>query len=146
MTSSTRAAEHDPATGTTEPKDQSTGELLTTLSTQLSELVRGELELARVELTAKGKRAGVGAGLAGAGGVVALFGVGALVAAAIAALALVTPVWLAALIVAVVLLAVGGVLALAGRASIQKAVPPTPERAVAGVQEDVATVKGAVRR
>jgi uncharacterized membrane protein YqjE len=146
MTSSTRPAEHDPATRPADPEDQSTGELLTTLSTQISALVRGELELARTELTAKGKRAGVGAGLAGAGGVVALFGVGALVAAAIAALALVTPVWLAALIVAAVLLAVGGVLALAGRSSIQKAVPPTPERAVAGVQKDVATVKGAVQR
>src|SRR4051794_9535834 len=76
-------------TSTPEPRpaDASTGELVKRLSTQLSELVRGELELARAELTEKGKRAGAGAGLAGAGGVVALFGVGALIAAAIAGLA-----------------------------------------------------------
>ncbi len=129
-----------------EPGELTTGELLTRLSTQVTELVRGELRLATAELTAKGKRAGVGAGLAGAGGVVALFGVGALVAAAIAAIALVTPVWLAAVIVGVVLLAVAGVLALVGRKSLQKAVPPTPERAVRSVQDDVATVKEAVRR
>jgi len=124
----------------------STGELVKRLSTQLSELVRRELELARAELTAKGKRAGAGAGLAGAGGVVALYGVGALIAAAIAGLATVLPVWLSALIVGVVLLLVAGVLALAGRSQLQQATPPMPEQAVQGVQEDVATVKSAVHR
>jgi uncharacterized membrane protein YqjE len=124
----------------------STGELVQRLSTQLSELVRGELELARAELTAKGKRAGAGAGLAGAGGVVALFGVGALIAAAIAGLATVLDVWLAALIIGVVLLVVAGVLALAGRSQLQKATPATPERTVHEVQLDVETVKEAVRR
>ena len=86
-----------------------TGELVNRLAAQVSELVRGELELARTELTAKGKRVGAGAGLAGAGGVVALYGLGALIAAAIAALALVWPVWLAALVVGVVVLVVAGV-------------------------------------
>jgi uncharacterized membrane protein YqjE len=123
----------------------STGELVRRLSTQLSELIRGELELARVELTAKGKRAGAGAGLAGAGGVVALFGVGALVAAAIAALALVVPVWLSALIIGVVLLLVAGLLALAGRKQLRGATPPVPEQAVESVHRDVETVKGAVQ-
>ena len=124
----------------------STGELVRRLSTQLSELVRRELELARTELAAKGKRAGAGAGLAGAGGVIALFGVGALVAAAIAGLATILPVWLSALIVGVVLLLVAGVLALAGRSQLQRATPPVPEQAVQGVQDDVAAVKGAVHR
>ncbi|HYH29702.1 MAG TPA: phage holin family protein [Pseudonocardia sp.] len=124
----------------------STGELVQRLSTQLSELVRRELELARAELTAKGKRAGAGAGLAGAGGVVALFGVGALITAAIAGLATVLSVWLSALIIGVVLLLVAGVLALAGRSQLRHAAPPVPEQAVHGVQEDVATVKGAVHR
>lgn len=155
MTSSTRHAGAVPARtadgtaavdGSPPTETASTGELLTRLSTQVSELVRGELELAKTELTAKGKRAGLGAGLAGAGGVVALFGLGAMVAAAIAALALVLPVWLSAVIIGVLLFLVAGVLALAGRSSIKKAVPPVPTRAVEGVQEDVATVKSAVRR
>jgi MFS family permease len=124
----------------------STGELVQRLSAQLSELVRRELDLARTELAAKGKRAGAGAGLAGAGGVVALFGVGALIAAAIAGLATVVPVWLSALIVGVVLLLVAGVLALVGRSRLRQATPPVPEQAVRGVQEDVAAVKNAVHR
>lgn len=126
--------------------DASTGELVKRLSTQVSALVRGELELARAELTTKGKQAGIGAGLAGAGGVVALFGVGALVAAAIAGLATVLSVWLSAIIVGVVLLIVAGVLALIGKNRIQQAVPPVPERAVQSIQSDVETVKEATRR
>ncbi len=129
-----------------DPADLSTGELVSRLSGQVTELVRGELELARTELTEKGKRAGAGAGLAGTGGVVALYGGGALVAAAVAALALVLDVWLAAVIVGVVLLAVAGALALAGRAQLRKAVPPLPERAVDGVAADVAAVREGLHR
>jgi MFS family permease len=124
----------------------STGELVQRLSAQLSELVRRELDLARTELATKGKRAGAGAGLAGAGGVVALYGVGALIASAIAGLATVVPVWLSALIVGVVLLLVAGVLALVGRSRLREATPPVPEQAVRGVQDDVAAVKNAVHR
>jgi uncharacterized membrane protein YqjE len=123
-----------------------TGELVQLLASQVSELVRGELELARTELAAKGKRAGAGAGLAGAGGVVALYGLGALIAAGIAALALLWPVWLAALVVGVVLLIVAGVLALAGRSQLRRAVPAAPEHAVQSVRDDVTTVREAVRR
>lgn len=126
--------------------DVSTGELVRRLSAQLSELFRRELELARTELTAKGKRAGAGAGLAGAGGVVALFGVGALVAAAIAGLATVVPVWLSALIIGVALLVVAGILALVGRGRLRRATPPVPEQAVQGVQSDVDAVRNAVHR
>jgi MFS family permease len=124
----------------------STGELVRRLSAQLSELVRRELDLASTELATKGKRAGAGAGLAGAGGVVALFGLGALIAAAIAGLATSMPVWLSALIVGVVLLLVAGVLALVGRGRLRQAAPPVPEQAVRGVQDDVAAVKNAVHR
>jgi len=126
--------------------EASTGELVRRLSTQLSDLVRHELALARVELTEKGKRAGIGAGLAGAAGVVALYGGGALVAAAIAALALVMSVWLAALLVGVVLLVVAGILGLLGRSQIRRAAPPVPEEAVANVRRDVETVRDGVRR
>ena len=124
-----------------DPSSATTGELVKKLSTQLSDLIRGEMALARAELTAKGKRAGTGAGLAGAGGVLALYGGGALVAAAIAGLATVLDVWLAALIVGVVLLVVAGELAMAGKSLIQKATPPVPSEAVQNVQLDVDTVK-----
>lgn len=129
-----------------DPADLNTGELVTRLAGQVSELVRGELELARVELTSKGKRAGAGVGLAGAGGVLAFYGGGVLIVAAVAGLAVVMSVWLAALLVGAALLIVAGVLALLGRGQIRRAVPPVPEGAVDGVGRDVDTVKQAVRR
>jgi uncharacterized membrane protein YqjE len=137
----TRSAPH-----AADPADASTSELVKRMSTQVSELVRGELELARAELTAKGKRAGAGAGLAGAGGVVALYGIGALIAAAIAALDIVLPLWLAALVIGVVLLIVAAVLALVGRKELRQAAPPVPKDVVDNVQQDVRTVRQAVQR
>jgi hypothetical protein len=134
-------APHDAA-----PQDAPTGELVQRLSTQLSELIRGELELARTELTDKGRQAGVGAGLAGGAGVVAFYGGAALVAAAVAGVATVFAVWLAALLVGVVLLAVAGGLALVGRNRIRQAAPPVPQRAVAGVRADVEAVREGARR
>src|ERR1700749_3053788 len=96
-------------------RDRPTGDLVKDLSQQVSTLVRQELELAKVELTAKGRQAGIGAGLLGGAGLFALYGVGALVAAAILALATTVDGWLAALIVAAALLVLAGVLALLGK-------------------------------
>lgn len=129
-----------------DPANATTGELVTKLSAQISELVRGELALAKAELTEKGKRAGIGAGLAGAGGVLALYGLGALVAAVIGVLYLWLPLWAAALIVAVLIFAVAGVLALLGKNQIQRAVPPVPENTVESVKRDVATVQERIKR
>jgi uncharacterized membrane protein YqjE len=140
------AAVPPPAEEPDELSGASISQLVARLTTQLSELVRGELELAKAELAEKGKRAGAGAGMAGAGVVLAWFAVGALVTAAIAGLAVVMPVWLAALIVAVVLLLLAGAFALAARSKIAQAAPPTPEQAIEGLHRDVATVKEAARR
>ena len=129
-----------------DPANATTGELITRLSSQVSELVRGEIALAKAELTQKGKRAGIGAGLAGAAGVLALYGVGALITTVIAALALVLPVWAAALIVAVVIFIVAGVLGLLGKNQIQRATPPVPEITVESVKRDVATVSERIKR
>lgn len=122
-------------------RDRPTGELVKDLSTQVSTLVRQELELAKVELTAKGKQAGIGAGMLGGAGLFALYGVGALVATAILALSTAVDAWLAALIVAVVLFAVAGVMALMGRSRARRAGPPVPEQTVATVKEDVRYTK-----
>jgi uncharacterized membrane protein YqjE len=124
----------------------STGELVTRLSEQVTELVKGELELARTELTTKAQRAGIGAGLLSAGGVLACYGLAILLAAAIAALSLVWPVWLAALVVGIVVLLVAGIAALIGRARLRKAAPPLPQQAVQSVRDDVAAVREAAKR
>jgi MFS family permease len=118
------------------------GALVHDLSTQVPELIRSELKLAQAELTAKGKRAGMGIGAFGAAGLLVFYGVATLIATAVLALALALPAWLAALIVGVALLIVAGVVALVGRKKVQEASPLKPERAMTGVQEDVATMKG----
>src|ERR687894_1475718 len=121
--------------------DRSVGELVNRLSQQTSTLIRQELQLAQTELQEKGKRAGIGAGMFGGAGLVALYGVGALIAAAILLIGTALEPWLAGVIVGAVLLAVAGVLALLGRKQVDKATPPKPERAIESVQRDVAHVK-----
>ena len=127
---------------TTHSSDEPIGALVHRLSEQIPELVRSELRLAQAELTEKGKRAGLGIGMFSAAGLLAFLGISTLVACAILALALVLPGWAAALIVAVVLFAGAGVAALAGKKEVDQATPPAPERTIANVREDVATVKG----
>jgi uncharacterized membrane protein YqjE len=129
-----------------DPKDATTGELIGSLTEQITTLVRDEVRLAQAEVTQKAKRLGLGAGLFGGAGVVALLGVNALVTAVVLALANVLPGWLAAIIVAVVLFLVAGVLALLGRRDVQKAAPPLPTGTLASVQADVATVKERIHR
>jgi len=124
-----------------EATEQSLNELVQRLSSQTASLVRKEIRLAQLELQEKGKRAGIGAGMFGGSGLVALYGVGALIAAAILALATAVTAWLAALIVAVVFFAVAGVLALTGKQQVQQATPPAPEAAIESVQADVDAVK-----
>ena len=124
-----------------EVREASAAELVKQLSEQTSRLVRQEVELAKVELTEKGKRAGIGAGMFGGAGVFGLYALGALTAAAIAALALAVATWLAALIVAVIWAAIAGVMALTGKKKVQEATPPVPEDAVESVKEDVQWTK-----
>jgi uncharacterized membrane protein YqjE len=119
----------------------SLAELVQQLSEQTSRLAHQEVELAKAELTAKGKRAGIGAGMFGGAGVFGLYGIGALIAAAILALATAVAAWLAALIVASVLVAIAGVLALQGRRQVREATPPVPEQASESVKEDVEVIK-----
>lgn len=121
--------------------DQSLSELVQQLSNQTASLVRKEIRLAQLELQEKGKRAGIGVGMFGGSGLVALYGFGALIGAAILALATAVTPWLAALIVAVVLFGVAGVLALTGKKEVQQATPPTPEAAIESAQTDVEVVK-----
>jgi len=121
--------------------DRSIAELLKQLTEQTRTLVRDEIRLATLELKDKGKKAGVGAGLLGASGMVTLYGVGTLIAALVLVLATAMDAWLAALIVAVVLFAVAAVLALTGKREIEHAGPPVPEEAMASTKQDVASVK-----
>lgn len=122
--------------------DASTGELMAQLSAQTSRLVRDEMRLAQKELLRSAKHAGIGAGLFGAAGLLAFFGMAGLITAAIAALALALPTWAAALIVGAALLAAAGAAALLSRRQAQEATPAAPET-VASVKKDIQEVKDA---
>src|ERR1700760_3205803 len=127
-------------------QERSAGELVRQMSEQVSILVRDELKLAQLEMTRKGKQAGLGVGLFGGAGLVALFGAGCLIACAVIALALVIPAWLAALVVGAALLAVAGLAALMGKSRLSKATPVVPEETVSSVKTDVAEIKERTHR
>jgi Putative Actinobacterial Holin-X, holin superfamily III len=127
-------------------QDHSTGELVKQLSEQFSSLVRDELRLAQLEMTRKGKQAGIGIGMFGGAGLVALYGVGCLIACAIVAISGVVAAWLAALIVGVALLATAGAATMLGKRRLQRATPPVPKETVDSVKSDVAVIKESAQR
>jgi uncharacterized membrane protein YqjE len=128
-----------------DPRDQSIGELVKDLATETSTLVRQEIDLAKAEMTERGKQAGKGAGILGAAAVVGLLAAGALTACLIAALDLAMATWLAALVVTLVFGAIAAALAMTGRKQIQEAAPPVPEQAIDSVKEDVQWAKTRTR-
>jgi len=127
-------------------QEPSAAELVKQAAEQVSVLVRDELRLAQLEMTRKGRQAGVGAGLLGGGGLVALYGVGCLIACVVIAISGVLAAWLAALIVGAALLAAAGAAALLGKGRLQKATPPVPEEAVGNLKTDVEVIKERTRR
>jgi hypothetical protein len=126
--------------------EASAGELVKHLTEQVSRLIRDELKLAEYEMTRKARRMGRGAGMFGGSGLVALYGIGCLLAAAIIGLAGVLPAWAAALIVGGALLVIAGVAALMGKSQVSKAVPPVPEQTVQNVKADVEEIKERAHR
>jgi hypothetical protein len=123
-----------------------TGELVKQASQQMSDLVRAELRLGMAEVKGKAKQTGVGAGMLSAAGLTALYAVGAGLAAAIAGIAVVLPVWAAALIVMGALFAIAAVLGLVGRTRVSRGVPPVPAQALQSTKQDVIELKERVRR
>jgi uncharacterized membrane protein YqjE len=117
------------------------GELVKDLSGEVSTLVRQEVELAKVEMTEKGKKAGVGVGIFGGAAIAALLMLGSLTAFLIIVLALALPAWGSALIVTALWAGVTAVLALQGRRSIRAMGKPIPENTVETVKEDVQWLK-----
>jgi uncharacterized membrane protein YqjE len=121
--------------------EDSMGELFRRLSEQTSELVRKEVDLAKVELTEKGKQAGKGAGLFGGAGLLGIFGLAVLTAALVMGLAELMDAWVAAVIVGVIYLAIAAVVALRARAEVREAAPVAPEQTIETVKEDVQWAK-----
>jgi Putative Actinobacterial Holin-X, holin superfamily III len=123
------------------PTDASVGELVKQLSEQTSRLAHQEVELAKAELVVQGKRVETGLGMFGGAGAIGFYALGALVAAAVLGLATAVPVWLSALIIAAMLSAIAGLLALQGRSKMRQATPPVAEQITESVKEDVQWAK-----
>ncbi|KUI17758.1 hypothetical protein AU192_02535 [Mycobacterium lehmannii] len=122
--------------------DASVGELMSQLSTQTSRLIRDEMRLAQKEFQESARHAGIGAGLFSVAGLLAFFGAATLIAAGVAALSLVLPVWAAALIVAAVLFVIAGIAALMGRSQAREVTPAAP-KTVETVKADIQELKDA---
>src|SRR5262245_38553205 len=119
------------------PDDASLADLTKRLTEQVSRLAHEEIELAKAEMTEKGKRAGLGAGMFGGAGVLGVFALGVLTACVVAALDLAMPLWLATLVVGLAYALGAGVLVLVGKREVSQATPLAPERTAESVKEDV---------
>jgi uncharacterized membrane protein YqjE len=128
-----------------ELRSHSTGELVKQLSEQTTTLVRKEIDLAKAELSQKGKVAGEGAGMFGGAAVVALLAAGTLTVVILALLDKAMDLWVAALIVTVVYGAIAAVLAMTGKKRLKQGMPPAPEQTVETVKEDVQWAKSQAR-
>jgi hypothetical protein len=122
-------------------REQPMGELFKQLSDDVSPLVRQELRLAQAEMTEKGKKAGLGAGMFGGAGIIGLLALGAFTTCVIAALSTGMEVWIAALIVTVVYAALAGILALNAKHRVTEATPPVPEQTIETVKENAQWAK-----
>ena len=122
------------------------GELVSRLTAQLSTLVRSEVKLATAEVKGKVKPLGIGIGLFAGAAFVGVAALQVLLVVAILAIALALPAWLSALIVAVALLVLAGILALVGKKLLSRGLPPVPNETIDSVKRDVATIKGAAHR
>ena len=108
----------------------------------VKELVTGELNLLKAEMLTKAKIFGLAAGLLVGALVIVLYAIGVLLTAAVMGLATVMPAWLAAILIAVLMLIVAGILGLLGWKRLKKGLPLTPKRTIDSVKNDVNAVKG----
>ena len=130
----------------TAPRKRSLIELVTSIPTLVTDLVQREIELVKAEVTAKLKALGAGAGLIAGAVVVLLAMLGVLLTAAILALSMVMPGWLAALLVALVLLIVAVILGLSGYSVLKKGIPPVPSESIDSIKRDIRAIKGIGKR
>lgn len=130
-----------------EPADErSLKELFSEMSSELSSLLRKEVELAKAEMKEKASLGAKGAGALAVGGVAALFALMLLSFAAAWGLAEVVAPGLAFLIVGVLYLVVATVMVSSGRKKLAQMKPPVPEQALTTVKQDVQAAKGSFQR
>jgi hypothetical protein len=127
--------------GSNELRERPIGEVAKELTSDLSLLMRQEIELAKAEMAEKGRTAAPGLGMFGGAGIVALCAAGALTAFLVLLFSLFLPDWAAALIVGAALAAVAYVLVRQGKERVAEAGKPVPEQTIETVKEDVEWAK-----
>jgi hypothetical protein len=129
------------ADSTSQRRDEKVSTLVTDLAQDVSHLLRSEIALAKAELEQKGRTAGRGAGLLGAAAAFALIALGGSLAFVSLVLNEAMPAWLAVLIATAAYGGVAVLLAMKGRDAVKQAAPPTPERTIESVKEDIQWAK-----
>lgn len=122
--------------------ERTIGQLVSDVSTDISQMMRGEIELAKAEIKQDVTHAGKGAGMFAGAGVVALYGLGLLFLGLAGVIAIWLPWWAGLLIVAGVLFVIAGILALVGKKQVSQ-VKGKPARAIDHAQQTVNTLKQA---
>jgi len=128
------------------PRKKSLFALIADIPTLVTDLVQREIELVKTELIAKLKALGIGAGVIAGALLVLLAMLGVLLTAAILALSLIMPGWLAALLVAAVLLIIAVILGLVGYNILKKGIPPVPTESIDSIKRDIRAIKGIGKR
>jgi Flp pilus assembly protein TadB len=121
-------------------QERSFGDLFRQLTQDLSTLMRQEVMLAKTELSQKASEAGKDVGLLAAGGAIAYAGFLVILAGVVLALGLVLPWWASALIVGVVVAAIGYFLIRKGQTALKQA-DLTPKQTIETLKEDQQWVK-----
>ena len=125
-------------------EEPSIGELFAQLATDTSSLVRQEVQLAKVELGVKAKQLGKDVGLVAIGGAVAYAGLLAVIAAVILLVAQYIAPWLSALLIGLVVLAIGYFLSQQHLNAL-KHFDPTPQATIETLKQDKEWAKEQMR-
>jgi len=127
----------------TDPRQERTlGQLVASATNDIATLVRGEIALAKLEVSAQLKKAGRGGGLLAAAGVIVFYAVYFIFTTLVEVLDIWLPRWAAYLIITVFMLLVAGILAWLGIRTM-KTVDPTPKKAIAQAQDTMTALQGA---
>jgi uncharacterized membrane protein YqjE len=125
----------------TEPERRGASQLVNDLSSQVSNLVRLEVALAKAEMSEKGKEVALAAAMLAVAAIAGLLMVGSLTAFLIILLASWLPGWAGALIVTAGWTLVAGLSGLLGRRRVGQVGAPIPEQTIETLKEDVRWLK-----
>lgn len=120
------------------------GDLFSDLASEMSNLVRQEVSLAKVEMTQKAKRVGKNVGYLAVGGAIGYAALLAVMTAVIILLDRVMPAWGAALLVGVLVAGISWLLIGKAMTALQET-DITPRETVETLKEDAAWVKQQIK-